>query len=84
LKIEPGTPAGRILRMRDKGIPHLNSYGRGDQLVRVNIWVPGKLTQKERDLLRELAKSENITPSDTERKKASKSFFDKMKDTFAQ
>ncbi len=48
LKIDAGTPAGRILRMRDKGIPHINSYGRGDQLVRINIWVPTKLNPRER------------------------------------
>ncbi len=69
LKIEPGTPAGRILRMRDKGIPHLNSYGKGDQLVRVNIWVPSKLSAKDKEMLRELAKSDSITPSDGDRKK---------------
>ncbi len=69
LKIEPGTPSGRILRMRDKGIPHLNSYGRGDQLVRIAIWVPSKLSAKEKELLRDLAKGENITPSDSDRKK---------------
>jgi molecular chaperone DnaJ len=69
LKIEPGTPAGRILRMRDKGIPHLNSYGKGDQLVRISLWVPSKLSAKEKELLRDLAKGENITPSEHERKK---------------
>jgi molecular chaperone DnaJ len=70
LKIEPGTPAGRILRMRDKGIPHLNSYGKGDQLVRISLWVPSKLSAKEKELLRDLAKGENIAPSEHERKKA--------------
>lgn len=78
LKIDAGTPAGRILRMRDKGIPHINSYGRGDQLVRINIWVPTKLNPRERELLRDLSKCENITPTDNERKKTSQSFFDKM------
>jgi len=62
LKIDPGTPSGRVLRMRDKGIPHLNSYGRGDQLVRVNIWIPSKVSAREKELLKELAKGENINP----------------------
>ena len=48
LKIDAGTQSGRILRMRDKGIPHLNSYGRGDQLVRVNVWVPTSLSAQDR------------------------------------
>lgn len=83
LKIEPGTPAGRILRMRDKGIPHLNSYGKGNQLVRIAIWVPSKLSAKEKELLRELEKSENVSPSENERKKVSHSFFDRVKDSFS-
>jgi len=83
LTIEPGTPAGRMLRMRDRGIPHLNNYGRGDQLVRVNIWIPSKLTAKEKELLKQLADSEHITPSEEERHGHSKSFFDKVKDAFS-
>ena len=40
LKIEPGTQSGTILRMREKGLPRLNSFSKGDQFVRVNVWVP--------------------------------------------
>ncbi|MBM4161744.1 MAG: molecular chaperone DnaJ [Ignavibacteria bacterium] len=83
LAIDPGTPAGRMLRMRDRGIPHLNNYGRGDQLVRVNIWVPPKLTPKERELLKQLGNSEHITPSEEERHGHSRSFFSKVKDAFS-
>ncbi len=54
LKIEPGIQPGKFLKMRDKGIQHLNSHGSGDQLVRVNIFVPKKVSSKEKDLLREL------------------------------
>ncbi|MBI5464616.1 MAG: molecular chaperone DnaJ [Ignavibacteriales bacterium] len=82
LTIEPGTPSGRMLRMRERGIPHLNSYGRGDQLVRVNIWVPSRLTSKEKELLRQLNNAEHMTPSEEEQRN-SKSFFDKMKDAFS-
>ena len=64
LKIEPGTQSGRVLRMRDKGIPHLNTFGRGDQLVRVNVHVPTTLSSQERQLLKQLAEHDNITPSD--------------------
>jgi len=62
LKIEPGTQSGRVLRMRDKGIPHLNTFGRGDQLVRVNVHVPTALSAQERQLLKQLAEHDNITP----------------------
>jgi len=60
LKIEPGVLAGTFLKMREKGIQHLNRHGAGDQLVKVNIFVPKKLTQKEKELLKELAKQPNI------------------------
>ncbi|MCX6162396.1 MAG: molecular chaperone DnaJ, partial [Ignavibacteriae bacterium] len=53
LKIEPGTQSGSILRMKDKGIRHLNSYGRGDQLVQVNVFIPKKISSKEKSILKE-------------------------------
>ncbi len=62
LEIASGTQSGKILRMRGKGIPHLNGYGRGDQLVRIAVWIPHKLPIKERELLQQLAKSEAIRP----------------------
>jgi len=84
LKVDAGTQSGRILRMREKGIPHLNSYGRGDQLVRVNVWVPTNLSPQERNLLKELAKSENINPKEGDKSANSdKSFFERMKKAFS-
>ncbi len=84
LKIDPGTQSGRILRMREKGIPHLNSYGRGDQLVRVNVWVPTRLNQQERTLLKQLGDSENINPKEGDKSANSdKSFFGRMKKAFS-
>lgn len=83
LVIDAGTPTGRLLRMRGRGIPHLNSYGRGDQLVRVSVWVPTKLTSKEKELLRNLAACEHINPSEEERRTADRSFFEKVKDVFS-
>jgi len=53
-KVPAGTPSHKIFRMKGKGIPRLNSYGRGDQLVRVVAWVPAKLNKKEEELLKEL------------------------------
>jgi len=60
LKIDGGTQPGKLLRMREKGIQHLNQHGAGDQLVRVNIFVPKKISVKERELLRELLDMPNI------------------------
>lgn len=83
LSIDPGTPAGRLLRMRERGIPHLNNYGRGDELVRINVWVPTKLNSKEKELLRDLAACEHVMPSDEDRRNNDRSFFEKVKDVFS-
>ena len=63
LKIESGTPSGKLLKMKDKGIKHLNHSGRGDQIVRINISIPRKLNSKEKELLKELLESPNIKSS---------------------
>ena len=63
LKIEAGTQPGKLLRMRDKGIKHLNSSGYGDQLVKVNVDVPKKTNSKEKEILKELADLPNIKSS---------------------
>ncbi len=63
LKIDSGTHPGKLLKMRDKGIKHLNHSGSGDQLVRINIDVPKKVNSKERELLRELAELPNFKKS---------------------
>ena len=82
LKIEPGTQAGKVLRMRDKGIPQLSAYGRGDQLVRIQIWVPSRLNSREKDLLKELERSELVKPSDRDRvSHAQRSTSSRVKDT---
>ena len=56
LPIRPGTQPGQVLKLRGKGMPKFRGYGKGDLLVRVNIAIPEKLTQKQRSLLEELAK----------------------------
>lgn len=63
LKLDPGTPSGKLLKLKDKGIKHLNHSGRGDQIVRVNIAIPKKLSAKEKELLKELMESPNIKTS---------------------
>jgi molecular chaperone DnaJ len=82
VKIEPGTMPGKMLRMKEKGIPHLNSFGRGDQLIRIQVWVPAKLNAREKELLRELSSGEHIVPTEEE-KNANKSFFEKVRNTFS-
>ncbi|NUN09608.1 MAG: molecular chaperone DnaJ [Ignavibacteriaceae bacterium] len=63
IKVEAGTQVGKLLRMREKGIQHLNSHGAGDQLVRVNVIVPKKVNAREKELLKELQTLPNVQPN---------------------
>ncbi len=79
VKIEAGTQPEKVLRLRGKGIPDVNGYGRGDLLVRVHVWIPKKLNSDEKKMLEKLQNS----PGFLEGPSASdKSFFEKMKDMF--
>src|SRR5690606_34013729 len=79
IKIEPGTQGGKILRLKGKGIPEVNSYHKGDQLVYVNIWTPKALSKEEREQLEILKDSSNFKPQPG---KGDKSFFERMKEYF--
>jgi molecular chaperone DnaJ len=59
IKIPRGTPSGRTFRLKGKGIPHLQGYGRGDQIIEVFVQVPTELTRKQEDLLRNLKRAAN-------------------------
>ena len=77
LKVPPGIQSGKILRLRGKGIPELNGYRTGDQLVRVLVWTPTHLNEREKAIFRELAKLESMTPP-----KGGRGFFDRIKEAF--
>ena len=80
LRIEEGTQPGKLLRMRGKGIIGLNGSGEGDQYVRLNVYIPKKLTEKERTSIESLQGNDNFaTSNQTEEEKG---FFSKMKDVF--
>ncbi|WP_442588503.1 molecular chaperone DnaJ [Pedobacter sp. AW31-3R] len=79
IKIEPGTQSGKLLRLKGKGIPEVNSYHRGDQIIHVNIWTPKALSSEERSMLEKLRESPNFKPQPG---KNDKSFFEKMKEYF--
>jgi len=78
VKIDPGTQPGKVLRLRNKGLPSVNGFGTGDELIHVNVYVPENLTDKEKKLLSEMEKSPNFEPS----KSAKKSVFNKFKKMF--
>lgn len=79
IKIDPATQSGKILRLRGKGIQDINGYGRGDQLIHVNIWTPKQLTKEEKTILEGLRDADNFIPKPG---KNEKGFFDKMKEFF--
>ena len=80
ITIPPGTPAGKIFRLRGKGLPSVQGYaGKGDQLINVNVWTPKKLTSEETALLEKMRDLPNFKPSSG---KNQKGFFARMKDYF--
>ena len=79
IKIEPGTQAGKVLRLKGKGLPQVQSNFRGDLLININVWTPQALTSDEKKILEKLKTSENFKPHPG---KGEKSFFEKMKEYF--
>ena len=78
IKVPEGTQSGREFRLRGKGVPHLNSHGKGDLVVEVRVETPSKLTKQQRELLRQLA--ETMTVSNEPQ---SRGLFDKVKEMFS-
>jgi molecular chaperone DnaJ len=79
IKIEPGTQPGKILRLRGKGLPEVNGYGRGDLLVNVNVWIPKNMPKDELKIIEKLKDSSSFTPDpDTN----DKGFFERMRGYF--
>lgn len=76
LKIPSGTQPGKVLVLKNKGIPHLHRHGKGDQLVQIAVWVPTKLSAEERALIENLSDKENMTPPE-----GGRSFFEKLRQT---
>jgi molecular chaperone DnaJ len=81
IKIDPGTQPGKILRLRGKGLPEVNGYGRGDLLVNVNVWIPKNLTKEELKAIEKMKDSESFAPKPD---KDDKGFFERMRGYFQQ
>ena len=79
IKIEPGTQPGKILRLRGKGLPEVNGYGRGDLLVNVNVWIPKSMSKEELKIIEKFKDSDSFTPAPD---KNDKGFFERMKGYF--
>ncbi len=80
IKIEAGVQSGKILRLRGKGIPSINGYGRGDLLVHVNVWTPKTLNKQQREFFEKMRDDDHFNPKP---ERSDKSFFEKVKDMFS-
>ena len=79
LKIEPGTQPGKVLRLRNKGLPSINNYGTGDLMVHVSVYIPENLSSSEKEMMTKMSKSDNFQPNKSVKNKifnAFKHFFD--------
>ena len=78
LKIPAGAQSGRVVRLRGKGVPHLNAHGRGDLQVRLLVQTPTELSDEQRRLLKQLAATfdRDVKPQEN------RGLFDKVKDVF--
>jgi len=80
LSIDGGTQSGKILRLRGKGLPSLEGYGKGDLLVHINVWTPQELNKDQKAFFEKMKENDNFKPNVTT---ADKSFFEKVKDMFS-
>lgn len=80
IKIEPGTQSGKMLRLKGKGLPSVQSFGTGDQFVHINVWTPKKVSKEEEAILEKLRDSENFVANPDGKEKG---FFQRVKDMFS-
>ncbi len=81
IKIEPGTQPGKTLRLRDKGLPIIQGYGReiGDLIVNISVYVPKTLSKEEKKALEEMQKSDNFKGDNATKK----SIFERFRNYFS-
>lgn len=79
ITLEPGIQSGKVLRLKGKGLPNIDRYGKGDLLVNINVWTPEKVSKEEKAILEKLAESPNFSPNPS---KGQKNFFSRMKEYF--
>lgn len=74
VNIDPGTQPGKVLRLRGKGLPDVNGYGKGDEIVNVSIYVPETLSREEKKALEQMQNSDNFKPNSSVKEKIFKKF----------
>lgn len=81
ITVDSGTQSGKILRLKDKGLPQVQGYGYGDLFIHINVWTPNpnKLTKEQREFFESMLDNEHFHPKPS---KNDKTFFEKIKDMF--
>ena len=79
VKVPAGTQSGKTLKLTGKGLPSVNAYGKGDQLIFVNVWTPKNLNNEETAILTKLQQSSNFKPNPNHQERG---FFTRVKDIF--
>jgi len=79
IKIDAGTQSGKILRLSGKGLPSIESYGKGDMFVHINVWTPQNLTKKQKEFFESQLSADEMIPHPTGKEKT---FFEKVRDLF--
>ncbi len=80
IKVPAGTQAGKIFRLKDLGLPSVQSYEKGDQLIHINIWTPRNLSSEEKVMLEKMRSMNNFQPHPG---KEEKGFFERMQEYFS-
>ena len=78
VKLDAGTQPGKVLRLRSKGVPDINGYGKGDLLVKINVWIPKDISKSDAKIVEKLKESEEFKP----KKDGEGGFFKRMRNFF--
>jgi molecular chaperone DnaJ len=79
VKIEPGTHSGKVIRLKGKGLPSVNTYGNGDLFVSIQVWTPQTLSKEEKAMIQKLSDADNFKPKPGSK---DRNFFDRMREFF--
>jgi molecular chaperone DnaJ len=83
LTVPPGVQSGEVLRLRGRGLPELNGRTKGDQLVRIVVWTPDRLSVEQEEVLQALRDVEDAAPEHIEGE-SRRSLWSRVKETFSQ
>jgi molecular chaperone DnaJ len=78
IKVDPGTQPGKVLRLRNKGLPSINHYGTGDLLINIGVYIPESITKEQKEMFVEMEEAPNFQPNPSTKEK----FFSKFRSMF--